>query len=67
MEQGACLSDENTTEACTLYMFGSLRFPELKSFIVAHNDALMRMKDIPNKGNVNEAKEHGVMNAITMA
>ena len=25
------------------------------------------MKDIPNKGNVNEAKDHGVVNAIIMA
>ena len=41
--------------------------PELKSFIVAHDDELMRMKDIPNKGNVKEAKEYGVMNAIMMA
>ena len=67
LELEAYLSDECNLEVCTLNMFGGLKVPELKSIIIAHDDELMRMKDIPNKGNVKEAKEHGVMNTIMVA
>ena len=41
--------------------------PLLKAFIVAHDEKLMRIKDIPKKGTVKEAVENGVHNAIMMA
>ena len=47
--------------------FGALTKPELKAFLVAHDNELMRMKDILNKGNVKEAKYHGMVNTIMMA
>ena len=50
-----------------LERFRVLRVPELKAFIVAHDDELLRMKDIPNKGTVKEAMEHGVHNSIMVA
>ena len=45
--QDACLLDERNLECCTLDTFDCLKLAELKAFIVAHDDTLMRMKDIP--------------------
>ena len=41
--------------------------PLLKAFILAHDDQIKLVKDIPNKGNVKEVVEHGALNAILMA
>ena len=62
-----CLSDGKNLDFCSLEQFGVLGVPLLKAFIVAHDDKLMRMKGIPNKGNVKEAVKQGVHNAISMA
>ena len=42
-----CLSDKSQLEYCTLKEFGLLTCPVLKAFIVAHDDKLVRLKDIP--------------------
>lgn len=44
-----------------------LTVPLLKAFIVAHDDELVRLNDIPKKGTVKEAIENGEVNAISMA
>ena len=56
--------DENNLKAD---MSDALTFGELKSFITADNDELVRMKDIPNHGNLKEVKEHGILNIIMTA
>ena len=67
LHEGALLSDENHLECCTLDTFDTLKLAELTAFIVAHDDTLKRKKDIPKRGNLKEAKELGVKNAILMA
>ena len=60
--------DERYLEACTLDTFDVLKLPELKSFIIAHDDKLKKVGDIPNRGNLEEAKQDPpVHNAILMA
>ncbi len=67
LHDGDCLSDENHLECCSLDTFDALKLADLTAFIIAHDDTLKRKKDIPNRGNLKEAKEHGVNNAILMA
>jgi len=48
--------------------FDVLLLPELKSFIIAHDDELKKIGDIPNRGNLEEAKrDPPIRNAILMA
>ena len=68
LPDSACLSDESNLEYCTLDVFDVLKAPELKAFIIAHNDELTKRGDIPNRGKIAEAKaDPPVNNYILMA
>ena len=61
------LMEESSLEHATLQNFSVLKLKQLKAFIVAHDDELERLSDIPKKGNLKEVVEHGAHNAISMA
>ena len=67
LEQRYCLSDESNLKVCLLEGFRVLRVLDLKAFIVAHEDELLRMKDISIKDTVKETMEHIVQNATMVA
>ena len=68
VDQQACNESFDDLEACALDIFGKLKAPMLKAFVVAHDNALKKLKDIPKRGNVEEAKaDPPVMNSILMA
>ena len=59
------LHDEANLEVTALEDFAVLTVPLLKAFILAHDDKVKLVKDVPRKGNVKEVREHGVHNTIS--
>ena len=53
---GSSLTDESNLEYCTLDTFDILRDPQLKAFIIAHDNTLDKVSDIPNHGNLKAAQ-----------
>jgi len=53
---------------CLLEHVDALKAPQLKAFVIAHNDELTRISDIPNRDKLGECKANPpLMNSILMA
>ena len=60
------LTDESNLEYCTLDTFDILRAPQLKAFVIAHDNTLDKVSDIPNRGNL-KADQEGTVNSVVVA